>query len=91
MFCIVGDGEFLVLLVSVGFQFSTNLRVFSQQVQNKTCGNDKMRHFLRGEACFQTQSFCCDRQPLNVESAAPDSHVKSLRATVNEERCINNA
>ena len=30
---------------------------------------------------FQTQSFCCDWQTLNLESAAPDSYVRSLRAT----------
>ena len=86
MFCIIGDdGIFVVggvVLVSIVDEI---VRVFPTGAE-QTCGNDKMRHFLRGEACFQTQSFCCDRQPLNLESAAPGSHVKSLRATVNEER-----
>ena len=42
--------------------------------------------FSSRESLFQTQSFCCDWQPLNLEFAAPDSYFKSLGATVPRSR-----
>ena len=38
-----------------------------------------MRHFHREEACFKTRSFCCDWQPLNLESAAPATLILRVR------------
>ena len=40
-----------------------------------------MRHFLREEACFKRNHFVATGTP-QIESAAPDSYVKSLRATI---------
>ena len=74
MFFVVGDdGVFGVVVVGVGLvQLSTKLCVFrSNKCRNEACSS-------RG-SLFQTQSFCCDWQPLNFES---DSFSKSLRATV---------
>ena len=76
MFCIVGDDG-----VSDWFQLSTKLCVFSTHVQKKRAGRQDEAFSLQ-ESLFQTQSFCCDWQPLNLEFAVPDSYFKSLGATV---------
>ena len=41
-----------LLFVSVWFQLSTKSYVFPTTAE-LTCGHDKMRHFLREEACFK--------------------------------------
>ena len=54
MFCIVGDDVFFGVVAGVGLVSVIDqiIRVF-QQVQKKTCGHDKKRHFLLEEACFK--------------------------------------
>ena len=48
----------------------------------QTCGQDNMRHFLREDACLKRNHFVATGNPKKLESAAPDSCFKSLRATV---------
>ena len=74
-----------VLLVMMVFRFGFNFR------RNCACFTNKCRRIVRArqdeafssrESLFQTQSFCCDWQLLNLEFAAPDSCFKSLGAIV---------
>ena len=58
MFCIVGDDGFFGVVVGVGLVLIIDeiVRVFPTSAE-QTCGHDKMRHFLRKEACFKRNHF----------------------------------
>ena len=54
MFCTVGDDGFFGVIVGVGFVSITDeLVCVSPTSAEQTCGHDKMRHFLREEACVK--------------------------------------
>ena len=58
MFCTAGDDVFFGVVVGVGLvsiidEIVSDFATSAQQ----TCGHDKMRHFLREEACFNFLPF----------------------------------
>ena len=66
MFCVVaGDGG---VGVSVGVVWVSIIdeivRVFPTSAE-QTCGHDKMRHFLREEACFKRNHFVAIGNPYS--------------------------
>ena len=71
----------VLLLVSGGFQLSTKLCVFCNKCRiNVRARQDEALSSQR--SLSQTQSSCCDWQPLYLEFAAPDSYFESLRVSV---------
>ena len=69
----------------IGFNYRRNCACFPNKCRRKVRARQD-EAFSSQENLFQTQSFCCDWQPLNLEFAVPDSYFKSLGATVESHR-----
>ena len=86
VFCIVGDDFFFGVVV--GDDVVSIIDETVRVMQNKqTCRHDKMRHFLREEACFKRNHFVSTGNHF-LESAAPDSYNKSSESHSGNETAV---
>ena len=69
--CALSENGCFVWLVMVGFlvflwsHLSTKLCVFTTEAE-QTCGHDKMKHFLREEACFKRNHCVATRAAVTL-------------------------
>ena len=78
MFCVVGDGGFIGIVVGVSL-IDEIVCVFSASAE-QTCGHDKMKHFLREEACFKRNHCVATRAAVTLFLGCGPVRKKSARS-----------
>ena len=67
MFCVVGDGGFIGIVVGVGLvSLIDEIVCVFPTIAEQTCGHDKMKHFLREEACFKRNHCVATRAAVTL-------------------------